>query len=104
MRVPHSALRDRITVEDFGGAGSMGATYGAAREVPASFQSTTRVVADSEGNVVTTASIVIIRPEAGPVPPESRVTYLGVAYRVVQADPYPDARRPSHWELVVARA
>ena len=53
--------------------------------------------------MVTTVSRVVIRPEAGPVPVESRVTFAGNKYRVVEAYPVPDARRPTQWELTLAK-
>ena len=102
MRVPHALLRDTIAIEDYGGSGGMGPTFSASRNVRASVQATDRLVTDAQGRVVSTVSRVVIRPEAGPVPPESRVTFAGRKYRVVEAYPVPDARRPSQWELTLA--
>lgn len=103
MRVPYAALRDRVTIEDAGGSGAMGTTYSAPRTgIPASMQSTSKLITTSDGRVVSVAHVIILRPEAGPVPLESKVTdALGNVYRVVASDPYPDSRRPSQWELMV---
>ena len=105
VRVPHEALKERITIEDYNASGSLGPTFGTPRtNVRASVQPTTKVVTDSRGVVTTIVSVIIIRPEAGPVPAESRVTdSLGRVFRVIQGDPFPDARRPSQWELTVAK-
>lgn len=104
MRVPHEALKERVTIEEYGGSGSMGPTFGEPRVVRASVQPTTKVVSDSRGVVTTIVSVIIIRPEAGPVAAESKVTdEIGRVFRVVQGDPFPDSRRPTHWELTVAK-
>lgn len=104
MRVPHEALKERVTVEDYNGSGSLGPTFATGRVVRASVQPTTKVVTDSRGVVTTVVSIIILRPEAGPVPAESRITdALGRQFRVIQGDPFPDSRRPTHWELTVAK-
>lgn len=104
MRVPHETLQERVTIEDYLGDGSLGPTFAAGRVVRASVQPTTRLITDSMGVVVTVVSVIIIRPEAGPVPAESRVTDpSGRKFRVIQGDPFPNARRPVHWELTVAR-
>ena len=104
MRVPNQALRDRVTIEDYRGSGSMGSGFEAGRVVRATIQSTSKLITSDTGQVVTVVSVIIIRPEAGPVPVESRVTdSLGRKFRVVAADPYPDARRPSQWELLVSK-
>lgn len=103
MRVPHALLRDTISVEDYDGSGAMGPTFAAAREVRASVQETEQLIADGQGRVVTTVVKAIIRPEAGPIAPESRVTYGGETYRVVGAYPVPDERRPTQWELTLSK-
>lgn len=109
MRVPRELLRDTVTIEDFGGSGARGPVYDAPRSVRGSVQPTSRLATSqnaatgSFGVTVVIDALVVIRPEDGPVRPESRVTARGVGYRVVQSYPMPDERRPSHYELALAR-
>lgn len=103
MRVPHSQLRETVSVEDFAGSGSHGPVYAAARSVRASMQPTSRLLIEDNGREVTVTVLGIIRPEAGPVPVQSRVTWAGVVYRVATSIPMPDTRRPDHWEIGLVR-
>jgi len=103
MRVPHEILRDRITLEEFAGHGAHNAIYSEPRVIRASFQTTQKLVVDSRGESVSVDALVIIRPEDGPVTVESRVTDHGTVYRVVRCYPYPNRRRPSQYELELAR-
>lgn len=100
-RVPHEALRSTITVEDYVAAGARGPIFGDPRELRASVQFTQRMTTDGYGREIAIDARIIVRPEAGPVPIESRVTYAGRTYRVVREYPYPDDRRPSQWEILV---
>lgn len=103
MRVPRFLLRDTIALEDYGGSGARGPLYATSRNVRGSVQPKTALVTDSRGQAVTITALVIIRPEDGPVPAESRATTRGVTYRVIQAYPMPDERRPTHYELVLSK-
>lgn len=99
MRVPRQLLRETITVEDYAGTGARGPVYVAGRPVRASMQQTSRLMSDARGNQITVDILATIRPENGPVPPESRVTWGSLVFRVAASHPYPDSRRPSHYEL-----
>lgn len=103
MRVPHELLRETIAIEDFTGSGARGPVYAPARNVRASMQQTTRLFIDGRGNQRTVDILGIVRPEAGPVATESRVTWMGVTYRVEACYPMPDSRRPYHYELALIR-
>lgn len=103
MRVPNELLRERLQVRNFAGSGARGPQWDTSRYIRGSVQQTSRLVTDGRGIQVTVEALVIIRPEAGPVPPESLVFWNGLGYRVVTCYPQPDSRRPSHWELAVAR-
>lgn len=103
MRIPNSALRESISVADWAGSGAHGTTHGAPRTIRAAVQPTSRLVVDARGKEVVAELQVLIRPEAGPVRPESKVTWAGVVYRVLAAVPMPDTRRPSHHELFLTR-
>lgn len=103
MRVPRQLLREQIVVEDYAGAGARGPVYAAARTVRASVQQTSRLMIDERGRQLTIDALVIVRPEDGPVRPESRIAWAGSTFRVERAYPMPDSRRPSHWELALTR-
>ena len=81
----------------------MGPVFGTARAVRASVQATGKLLTNAEGQVVSTVSRVVIRPEDGPVAVGSKVTFVGEHFRVVEAYPVPDARRPTQWELLLSR-
>jgi hypothetical protein len=100
--IPFSALRDVITIEDAAGDGALGPTFSSPRNVSASIQDIERLVLDEMGQQTTIDIMTIIRPEAGPVKPGSKVSLPnGDTYRVVKAFPMPDYRRPSHFELML---
>jgi len=103
MRVPSELLRFNVTVEDFAGTGALGPVYGESRVVRASVQSTLQMVQNAAGQTVTIDTLLIVRPEAGPIRPESRVTARSTLYRVVRCYAMPDERRPSHYEVHLTR-
>lgn len=103
MRIPNHLLRETISVQDFAGSGAKGPTYSTTRSLRAAMQPTSRLVTDATGRTVTVDLVALVRPEAGPIPVESRVVWNGATYRVVQAVPYPDTRRPTQWELGLMR-
>lgn len=102
MRVPHEALRETIVIEDYRGAGAYGVTFEDPRSVPANVQRTERLEVTTHGRQLLAQTLVIIRPEAGPVAIESKITWNDEQFRVVRAFAIPDTRRPSHWELTIA--
>jgi len=103
VRVPHQLLREKATIRDFGGNGARGVLYGEPRVVRCQVQPTMKAFTDASGVELTIEALAVIRPEDGPVRPESRLVVRDVQYRVVSAYPMPDDRRPSHWELALAR-
>jgi hypothetical protein len=107
MRVPRQLLRDTATVERYGGDGALGPVYAAAETIRVSIQQSVQVTGDSRGNVpgesLAQGPMAIIRPEDGPIRPESILTARGVRYRVVECNPMPDERQPYHYELTLAR-
>lgn len=102
MRVPHEMLRETVVVEDYRGAGAYGVAFEDPRDVRANVQRTERLEVTTHGRQLLATTLMIIRPEAGPVPIESKITWNGDQFRVIRAFAVPDTRRPSHWELTVA--
>jgi hypothetical protein len=100
VKIPRQLLRDVITIRDFAGSGSLGPTFGAPRTLRASVQPTTRVIVGPDGRNLQCSAMILIRPEDGPIRPESRVTYPPDAYRVLVCEPMPDRRRPTHYEIL----
>lgn len=103
MRIPRELLREVLVISDLTGAGAHGNVYTAGRTVRGAFQQTSRLVSDSQGRQVSLEALVLIRPEDGPVTVESKVGIWGQTFRVIQCQPMPDSRRPSHYELSLAR-
>lgn len=101
MRVPTSVLRQSLTVEDYLGEGAYGPAFGPAREMRASVQQTGSVLMEWKNEQIVVNSMVIIRPEDGPVAPGSKATIGADTFRVVKSFAMPDAFRPTHWELMV---
>lgn len=58
---------------------------------------------DDTDNVVTIDVVMIVRPESGPIASQSRVTWDGTTYRVVEGYFYPDTRRPVMWQGKLTR-
>lgn len=106
MRIPHNLLRSTAVIQDFQGSGPRGPLFGEPRTVRCSKQPTSRVIASGTGigqSVLAIDVLMTIRPEDGPVRPQSTVTIDGEVYQVRTAEPYPDERRPSQWELALTR-
>ena len=103
MRVPSELLRFSITVEDFAGSGALGPVYGEPRVIRASVQSTLQTVTTASGQTVTIDTLLLIRPDAGPIRPESRVTARNTLYKVVECYAMPDERRPYYYDVKLAR-
>lgn len=101
MRVPHEALRQRITIRNYDGEGSYGPAFGAPREVRASVQQTQALVTDWKMEQVVVTTLIIVRPEVGLVPAGSFVFTDDQTFRVAKSFAIPDEFRPSHYELMV---
>lgn len=99
MRIPHTALRSRITIERYLGQGARGPTFAAPEtNVPASAQSIENLRVEWKDEEVLVQIMLLTRPEVGRIPLGSRVTLDGDVYRVVKAVPIPDYHHPSHIE------
>jgi len=98
MKVPTQLLRETIVVSDYEGSGSRGPKFGAQRTISALMQPTSRLVTDTDGNLVTVGIVMIIRPEDGPVAPRSKVVWGSQGYRAASGLFFPDSRRPTHYE------
>lgn len=103
IRVPGFLLRERPTIEDWQGDTSVGQSYAAPRTVKAAMQATDRLVHDRDGKEAAASLIMIVRPEAGATPLESRITWRGKVYRVLTEAAVPDERRPVHREMMLGR-
>lgn len=79
----------------------MGGGFGDAREVRASVQQTSSFSVEWKDEEVIINTLIIIRPEAGPVAAGSRVVIGAEEFRVVKSFAIPDGFHPSHYELAV---
>lgn len=103
MRVPRQALREWIDIEDYSGDGALGPVFARTRRVKANVQPTPILMEEGPQMQGWVRALVIIRPEDGPVPIESRITHLGITYRVERMYPIPDSYRPDHYEIQMGR-
>lgn len=102
-RVPNEALRHRAMVEKYSSSGAKGPVFDPPVEVRCNVQFTNRLLFDTYGREIHIDARLIFRPEAGPFPVESKVSLAdGRVYRIVRAYPYPDDRRPTQWEVLLA--
>jgi hypothetical protein len=102
-RVPSEALRHTVTVERYRGAGAKGPTFDDPVDLKCNVQYTMRFMRDQYSREIVIDARLIFRPEVGPFPIESRFTLPdGRIYRAVRSYPYPDDRRPSHYEVLVS--
>jgi hypothetical protein len=103
VRVPLALLRTPLTVEAFEGSGAHGPRFAEPVVIRSSVQPTNRLVLEPGGRTLAIDALAVIRPEAGPVRPESRVHAEDVTYRVVRCYAMPDPLRPSSYELSLAK-
>jgi len=103
VRIPRFALRETVSIENFVSSGSRGAVYAEATEQVAQVEPVSQLITDDDGRIIAGNYYVIIRPEVGNVPLESRLTWKGQKYRVVQSVGVPSERRPTHRELIVVK-
>lgn len=101
MKIPTFLLKDTISLEKYAGSGAHGPVYDGVVSVKAVFQDTTKLITNLRGVVVAASAAVLIRPEDGPVPVESRATVRSVVYRVASANPFPNEVSPYYWELLL---
>lgn len=101
IKIPGFLLRDRITISNYSGSNAYGVNTGAPRTVKAKVEPTNRLIIDRAGNQARAEATAMIRPEDGPVPVESKVTWGGKEYRVLAAGALPDEVNPTHRELVL---
>lgn len=102
MRVPGYLLRDRVTIAAYSGQTGVGPTYDPPKSgIKAHVEHTDRLAIDREGNTLRAEAVVILRPEDGPVPVESKLTWSGKVFRVLSAGGLPDEVRPTHRELLI---
>lgn len=99
MKVPNEALREVIAVEDYAGSGAYGPVFAAVRYMKANVQESNRLIIDARGREVTVNTLIIVRPEQGPIPVESKITWAEHVLRVIRAFPVPDTRSATHIEI-----
>lgn len=100
MKIPRQLLREIITVRDWSDSGSFGPVFGQPHTLRASVQPTTRVIIGADGRSLQCSAQILIRPEDGPIRPESRVSLGSDGWRVIVCEPVPDHRRPTHFEIL----
>ena len=102
MRFPRQLLRDVITIRDWTGSGSFGPTFAAPHTLRSSVEPTTRVIIGPTGATLRCDVSIVIRPEDGPVRPQSWVKLGASSWRVLECAPMPTIQRPTHYEILAA--
>ena len=100
MKIPRQLLREIITVRDWSDSGSFGPVFASPRTLRASVQPSSRIIVGKDGRSLQVSAQILIRPEDGPIRPESRVALGSEAWRVETCEPMPDRRRPTHFEIL----
>jgi hypothetical protein len=101
VKLPTSLLRQTITVEPYLGSSATGPRFGAPVAIRARVEGRRQVVKSADGHDIVSSAAAIIRPEHA-IAAQSRVTYDGRKYDVVDVRPGQGLTRPTHFELVLA--
>lgn len=102
MRISRQLLLETVIIRDFTDSAAYGPVMGDPRSVRASVQPTTKVVIGPDSRQLRVDVAILIRPEDGPVRPESQISLGPSSWRVLECSPIPDHRRPSHYEILAA--
>lgn len=102
MRIRKNLLRQRVTVEVYKGTGAYGEIYDPPKEERCRIEPRRKLVRDREGSEVVAEATAFFLPEVV-LPPQSRVTWEGKAYTVIESRPHSGPRgEPHHVEAVMA--
>lgn len=116
MKVPSSLLRQTITIQPFLGTGAYGPRWGDEVTVKARVEGKRRTVRRPDGTDVISTASATIRPDlyvdqspgaftdtlGTPVPLESKATWEGRDYTVVDVIVGQGLTRAAYWELMLA--
>jgi len=102
VKIPRQILRDVVTIRDWTGSGSFGATFGSSYTRRVSVQPTTRVIIGPTGATLRCDVSILIRPEDGPIRPQSWIKLGSSSWRVLECSPVPTIQRPTHYEILAA--
>lgn len=98
--IPSAALRQTITIAPFLGESAYGPRFGAGVTVRARVQGKRRQVRRADGTDVISSATATIRPRD--ITPESKVTWDGRDYTVLDVIVAQGLTRTSHIELVLS--
>lgn len=91
-----------MTLERYVGEGAYGATFAEPEAgIRASVQQTASFTTEWKDDEVIIDTLILVRPEVGPVTAGSKVIIGPDTFIVVKAFAIPDEFRPSHYELAV---
>jgi hypothetical protein len=108
MKLPSSLLRQTIAVEPYLGNTASGPRYGTAVNIKARVERRRQVVGSPVGNagrsgnqVVVASAVAFVRPDVE-IATQSRVTWDGDTFDVIDVRNGQGLTRPTHLELVLA--
>lgn len=79
-----------IKLERLEGHTGQGASYKDPEQIDCYFESSQKLVKTSDGDEIISPAKLYLDSKVEPPPPESRVTFEGVTYEVIQPDPKDD--------------
>lgn len=97
MRIPDWLLRQTVTLEPYRGESAYGPVYGDPVELRCRIEARRRLVRDRQGREVVADAQAWFAPEAEvTITPESRLTWAGRTYTVLEARPMPGPNGRTH--------
>lgn len=103
MKVPLSLLPHELTVQPFKGSGAYGPVFDAPVTVRARVEGRRRTVKRGDGSEVISSAMATIRPEVE-VPIESKATWEGRSYEVLDVLPLTGLKQTVGYELLLGAA
>lgn len=100
VKIPSALLRDRLTIAPYKGAGAYGPMYDAPITVKARVEGRRRTVNRGDGSTVISSATAFVRPDVS-VLPESKATWDGRDFEVLDVLPAKDLTGTTHVELLL---
>ncbi len=100
MKIPKWMLQQSASVEAYTGSGPYGAEYADPVTISCRIEYHKTKTMDNEGNEVVSKVRLICGPDVT-IPPESKVTYDGTEYQVVDLQKYQGLKNKTHQVAVL---
>ena len=101
--IPNALLPHEITIEPYTGESATAPLYGAAVTTRARVDPRRQVIGKPDGSQIVSSAVATLRPNVT-VTPQSRVTWDGIHYRVLDVVRIGDLRRDFALQLALGRS